>query len=155
KKNAPTSYNALRNTIYLKQMEIARNLSEWNRKWHPPGKGPLSGPVKHGIGMALHTWGGGGSGPNDTTITISSDGSVLVEASSQDLGTANRTVYAIIAAEILGLEPKDITVRIGESSFGRSTGSGGSTTCPGVSPSALNASCAARDALFEKIAEKL
>ena len=39
------------------RLEIAAKLSEWKEKWHPPGQGK-AGTVKHGIGMALHTWGG-------------------------------------------------------------------------------------------------
>jgi xanthine dehydrogenase YagR molybdenum-binding subunit len=105
--------------------------------------------------MALHTWGGGGRGNNDVKVTVSSDGSVLVECSTQDLGTGQRTVMAIVAAETLGLDVKDITPRIGESSFGRSTGSGGSTTCPGTAPAILNAAVAAKDALFAKLAPRL
>src|SRR5262249_25961095 len=136
-------------------IKIAAKLAEWDKKWHPPGKGPGKSPVKHGIGMALHTWGGRASSPNDVSVTISSDGSVLVQSSTQDLGTAGRTVLAIVVAETLGLEVKDITVRIGESTFGRSQGSGGSTTCPGTSPPALNAATDARNALFEKIAMRL
>jgi xanthine dehydrogenase YagR molybdenum-binding subunit len=152
---SPQSFNALRNSIYVKEIEIAAKLSDWQQKWHPPGKGPSTGPVKHGIGMALHTWGGGGFGNNDVTTTISSDGSVFVQCSTQDLGTGERTLAAIITAEILGLQPKDITVRIGESQFGRSGGSGGSTTAPSTSPAFLNAASAARDSFFEKIAGRL
>jgi xanthine dehydrogenase YagR molybdenum-binding subunit len=139
--------------IYEKEIEIAVKLADWDKKWHPPGKSP--GPIKHGIGMGLHTWGGAGGGPNDVKVTISADGSVLAECSTQDLGTGERTVLPIIVAEILGLEVKDVTSRIGDSLFGRSTPSGGSTTCPGTSPAVLNAAVAARDALFQKIAERL
>jgi xanthine dehydrogenase YagR molybdenum-binding subunit len=150
-----TSLQAIWHTLWTDEIQIAAKLSDWPAKWHPPGKGPGRGPIKHGIGMALHTWGGGGRGPNDVTITISSDGSVLLTCSTQDLGTGERTVLATVAAEILGLEPKDITVRIGESPFGRSTGSGGSTTTPGTAPAALNAVTAARDELFKAIAQRL
>jgi xanthine dehydrogenase YagR molybdenum-binding subunit len=152
--NAPQSINALRHTIYTDEIGIARRLSDWDRKWHRPGEGGR-GPIKHGIGMALHTWGGAGGPNNDTRVTISRDGSVLVEASTQDLGTGARTVEAIVVAEVLGLEPRDITVHIGESQFGRSTGSGGSTTTPGISPAALNAANAARDAFLQAIAPRL
>jgi xanthine dehydrogenase YagR molybdenum-binding subunit len=153
--NSPQSWNALRNTIYTEEIKIAQEKSGWAQKWHPPGKGPEQGPIKHGIGMAIHTWGGAGRGNNDVTVRITSDGSVTVQSSTQDLGTGERTVLAIVAAEILGLEPKDIITHIGESQFGRSTGSGGSTTTPGTSPAALNASVAVRDALFDKIAGRL
>jgi xanthine dehydrogenase YagR molybdenum-binding subunit len=153
--SAPQSYNALRHTIYTKEIEIAAKMANWEKAWHPPGKGPSKGPVKHGIGMALHTWGGQGIANNDVKVTISSDGSVLVESSTQDLGTANRTVLPIVVAETLGLEVGDITVRIGESQYGRSTGSGGSTTCPSVAPASLNAATAARDNLLAALEDKL
>jgi xanthine dehydrogenase YagR molybdenum-binding subunit len=154
-KNDPRSIRALRQTIYTDEIKIAAEKSQWEKKWHSPGKGPGNGPIKHGIGMALHTWGGAGGRDNDITVTISSDGSVVVTSSTQDLGTGQRTVLPIVIAEVLGLEVKDITVRIGESPMGRSTGSGGSTTCPGTAPAALNAAMAVRDALFEKIAARL
>jgi xanthine dehydrogenase YagR molybdenum-binding subunit len=154
-KNAPTSFNALRNTIYTEEIKIAAKMIDWEKNWHAPGKAPEKGPVKTGLGMALHTWGGVGFGPNDTKVTISKDGSVLMESSTQDLGTANRTVLAIVVAEVLGLEVKDITVKIGESQLGRSSGSGGSTTCPSQAPSALNSATKARDQLLETIAPKL
>jgi xanthine dehydrogenase YagR molybdenum-binding subunit len=64
-------------------------------------------------------------------------------------------VAAIVTAEALGLEVKDVTVHIGESQFGRSGGSGGSTTCPSTAPAFLNAAVAARNALFERIAQRL
>jgi xanthine dehydrogenase YagR molybdenum-binding subunit len=151
----PQSFPALRNTIYTDEIKIAADLSQWKKRWHPPGKGPEKGPIKHGMGMALHTWGGAAGQPNDVNITISSDGSVLVTCSTQDLGTGQRTLLAIIVAEVLGLEPRDITVKIGESVYGRSSPSGGSTTCPGTSPVCLDAAIGARTALFEKIAERL
>lgn len=142
--------------VYEKEIALAAQLSGWKSKWHPPGKGNTKGSLKHGIGMALHSWGGQASPqPNDCTVTISADGSVLAESSTQDLGTGQRTVTAIVVAEVLGLEPKDITVRIGENAFGRSTGSGGSTTCPSQAPAALIAATKAKEELFRMLARKL
>ena len=103
----------------------------------------------------IHTWGGGGRGPNPTKVTISADGSVLVQSSSQDLGTAQRTLTAIIVAEILGLNPTDITVQLGDSVYGPSTPSGGSTTAAGTSPAILKAAEAARDAFFAALAPRM
>jgi xanthine dehydrogenase YagR molybdenum-binding subunit len=157
-KKAPTSWPAVRNTIYNEQIKRAVELSKWKEKWHPPGQGAEKGPVKRGIGMALHTWGGyaaGGNQPNECKVIISRDGSVTVESSTQDLGTGARTVAAIIAAEVLGLEVKDIFVKIGESNLGFSTGSGGSTTLPTQGPATLRAAAAARDDLFAKVAKKV
>ncbi|MFO0963994.1 MAG: xanthine dehydrogenase family protein [Gemmataceae bacterium] len=152
-KTAPTSYEAVRHTIYTREIEIIRKMCDWDRIWHPPGRG--AGVVKTGLGMALHTWGGAGRGPNNTTVTINPDGSVVVQSSTQDLGTGERTVLAIVVAEILGLQPRDITVNIGESNWGGSTGSGGSTTAPGTAPAALNAVTAAKTAFFAQIAKTM
>jgi len=152
--SAPHSLAALRHTIYTREIEIAAALSKWKEKWHPPGKTP--GVVKQGIGMALHTWGGQAQGSrNECTVTISADGSVTARTSTQDLGTGQRTVTALITAEILGLEPEQITLQFGESDYGASTGSGGSTTVPSQAPATLRAATAARDDLFAKIAPKL
>src|SRR5205807_7456823 len=87
-KSAPQSHHALWNTIYRDEIKIAAELAQWDKKWHPPGQG--KGTIKHGIGMALHTWGGAAGTPNEMTVTISRDGSVLVRASTQDLGTGER-----------------------------------------------------------------
>jgi xanthine dehydrogenase YagR molybdenum-binding subunit len=153
-KNAPHSLDALKNTIYTREIEIAAALSKWKEKWHPPGKSP--GVVKHGIGMALHTWGGQAAPQrNECTITITADGSVTARTSTQDLGTGQRTVTAIVTAEILGLEPEQINLQFGESPNGSSSGSGGSTTIPSQAPATLRAATAARDDLFAKIAPKL
>jgi xanthine dehydrogenase YagR molybdenum-binding subunit len=149
------SWAARRHDIYTEQLNIVEKLSGWKEKWHPPGKG-RAGTVRHGIGMALHTWGGFASGQmNECDVVIARDGSVTAETSTQDLGTAQRTVTAIVVAEILGLMPTDIVLKFGESQYGPSSGSGGSTTCPSQAPAALLASQAARDDLFKKVAPKV
>lgn len=153
----PVAWLGRRHDIYTEQLDLAVKLANWKEKWHPPGKGPGAGPVKHGLGMAIHTWGGfaAGNPPNECTVTISRDGTVTAETSTQDLGTAQRTVTAIVVAEVLGLEPTGPVVKLGESQYGPSSGSGGSTTCPSQAPAALRAAQAARDDLFAKVAPKL
>src|SRR5262249_52902576 len=89
-KTAPTSYPALRQTIYSRETEIIRRMCGWDDRWRPSGR--CDGVIKTGLGMGLHTWGGGGGPANHFDITISADGSVLVKCSTQDLGTACRTV---------------------------------------------------------------
>jgi xanthine dehydrogenase YagR molybdenum-binding subunit len=153
----PVSWAARRNTVYNEQLDLAVKLSGWKEKWHPPGQGK-AGTVRHGIGMALHTWGGfaaGGNQPNECTVIIGRDGSATAETSTQDLGTAQRTVTAIVVAEILGLEPTDIVTKIGESQYGFSSGSGGSTTCPSQAPATLLAARAALEDLFKKVAPRV
>jgi xanthine dehydrogenase YagR molybdenum-binding subunit len=153
----PAVWLSRRNDVYNEELDIAVRLSGWKERWHPPGKGQ-GGTVKHGIGMALHTWGGfaaGGATPNQCLVRISKDGSVTAETSTQDLGTAQRTVTAIVTAEILGLQPTDVVVHLGESPYGFSSGSGGSTTCPSQAPATLFAAQAARNDLFKKVGPRL
>lgn len=151
------SWAGRRHDVYTEQLDIALKLSGWKERWHPPGKGK-GGTVKHGIGMALHTWGGfaaGGTTPNECYVFISKDGTATAETSTQDLGTAQRTVTAIVVAEILGMMPTDVIIKLGESLYGFSSGSGGSTTCPSQAPAALLAAQAARNDLFKKVAPKV
>ncbi len=152
-KAEPRSYLAQRATIYRTEIEIIRKMCNWDRDWHTPGQ--QKGTIKTGLGMALHTWGGGGRGPNPTRVTINANGTVVAQSSSQDLGTAQRTLMAIIVAEVLGLAPTDVTIILGDSSFGPSTGSGGSTTAPGTSPAILKAAETARDAFLTALAGRL
>jgi xanthine dehydrogenase YagR molybdenum-binding subunit len=149
----PLSWNAVKYETYLQELKIAARLSGWKKKWHPPGES--KGVVKHGIGMALHTWGGQAAPQlNECAVLIAQDGSVTARTSTQDLGTGQRTVTAIVVAEVLGLQPEQIAVELGDSKYGASSGSGGSTTCPSQAPAALIAATAARDDFIAKIAPK-
>lgn len=155
-KAPPNSWAARRHTIYNEQIDIALQLSGWKQKWHPPGKENARGPLRHGIGMALHTWGGfAAAQTNECFVIIGRDGRVVARTSTQDLGTGQRTVTAVVVAEVLGQDPANILTEIGESRFGLSSGSGGSTTCPSQAPAALRAAQAARDDLFRKVAPRV
>jgi len=125
----------------------------WNKR-HPTGD-PTPGPIKTGMGVAINTWGGGGRGPSQAHCEIASDGGVVVKVGTQDLGTGTRTLVAIIAAETLGLQPSQIRPEIGDTMYGVSGASGGSTTAAGVSPSVRIASVKALDVLKEKVAPVL
>jgi xanthine dehydrogenase YagR molybdenum-binding subunit len=139
--------------IYREELVKAAELSEWKKYWHPRGEGE-SGPVKRGLGVSLHTWGGRGHNSN-CHVTIHPDGSVEVALGSQDLGTGTRTVIGIVAAETLGLPLEAVTVNIGDSRLPYSGASGGSTTVGGVSASTRRGTVDARDALFAVVAPAL
>jgi len=53
--------------------------------------------------------------------------------------TGTKTLIAIVAAEVFGIEPSAITVKIGDTAFPISGGSGGSTTAASVSPAVFDA----------------
>jgi xanthine dehydrogenase YagR molybdenum-binding subunit len=125
----------------------------WARR-HPTGD-KTPGPIKTGMGVAVCTWGGGGRGPSQTHCEIASDGSVIMRLGSQDLGTGTRTLVAIVTAESLGLQPSQVKAEIGDTLYGVSPMSGGSTTAAGISPAIRVASIKALDALKEKVAPAL
>ena len=77
---------------------------------------------------------GGGSRHTQGEAQINPDGSIEFRLGVQDIGTGTKTVIAVVAAEMLGLKPEQITVRVGDTNFPPGPGSGGSTTCASVSP---------------------
>jgi xanthine dehydrogenase YagR molybdenum-binding subunit len=137
--------------IYEAELKMGAELIGWREKRKPRGQ-TGSGPIRHGMGVALHQWGGGGARDKKVSCTINADGSVELRSATQDIGTGARTILAIIAAEVLGLKPTDIISNIGNSSFPPGQASGGSTTTPSMSPPCLDAVTKARDAFFAKIA---
>ncbi len=139
--------------VYRAELEKAAGLMDWKRKWHPRGD-KTPGPIKRGLGLSIHTWGGGGH-PSTCHCTIHPDGSVEVSLGSQDLGTGTRTVIAIVAAETLGLPLEDVKVNIGDSRYPPSGASGGSTTVGGVSASTRRAATNALNELLAKTGPSL
>ena len=92
---------------------------------------PAADPSSADLGIGINTWGGAGHASN-CRATIHADGSVEVELGTQDLGTATRTMIAMVAAETFGLPLSAIKVKIGDNSYPNSGASGGSTTIGGV-----------------------
>ena len=91
-----------RGQVYAEEMKIAAKLMDWKAKWHPHGKGDDKGSIVSGLGMAIHTWGGGGHA-SSCLVKIHPDGGVETFLGSQDLGTGTRTVIAMVLAETFGL----------------------------------------------------
>ncbi len=121
--------------IRRKEWKLAAERFGWKKKYRSPRSSP--GIIKTGIGLAGGTWGGGGRG-TQAECQINADGSVELRCGTQDLGTGTRTLMAMIAAEIFGLEPGQVTARLGDTLFPPSGGSGGSTTAASVSPAIHN-----------------
>src|SRR5215470_4752435 len=149
---APSNDEFHRADTYRDELLKAADLIDWKKKWHPRGQG--AGPVKQGVGLAIHTWGGRGHDSN-CQLTIHPDGSVDIKMGSQDLGTGTRTCILIVAADSLGLSMEQIQLNIGDNQYPADGGSGGSTTIGGVSSSTRRAAVDALNALFEKVAPAL
>ena len=142
--------------VYAEELEIADRLMGWRERWRPRGTSANTGkgPVKRGLGLSLHTWGGRGHRSN-CEVTMHPDGTAEAKISSQDLGTGTRTVIAIVTAESLGLPLEAVTVRLGDSRYPASGGSGGSTTVGGVSSATRRAAMNVLAQALEKAAPLL
>ena len=146
--------DARRNEIRQAEYTLGAQEIGWHRRNQVPGSG--NGVKKRGIGMGCGQWGGGGGRGTQVRVTIHADGTVEAVTGTQDLGTGIRTVIAIIVAEEFGLQPEDITVKIGDTDPGLSSGgSGGSQTIGSVAPVMKTAAMAAKKKLFEHVASLL
>jgi xanthine dehydrogenase YagR molybdenum-binding subunit len=139
--------------IWTKELHLGAARIGWPESWHPRGD-KTPGPWKRGLGCAIDTW-GGRAGSAQATCTIHGNGRVEVECGSQDLGTGTTTLVPLVAAEILGLQVADVTGRIGSSQYPPAGGSGGSTSCGGVSLAVAVAAEKALKELLEKAAPAL
>jgi xanthine dehydrogenase YagR molybdenum-binding subunit len=149
-KNLPLTPRA---NVYEAELKKADELMQWKKRWHPRGD-KTSGPLKQGLGLSIHTWGGRGhQGAGD--LTIHPDGTVEYRSGTQDLGTGTRTAIAIVIGETLGLPLDAITVKIGDTNFPHDGGSGGSTTIGAVSAESRRAATDALNQLLAKVAPLL
>jgi xanthine dehydrogenase YagR molybdenum-binding subunit len=138
---------------YAEELTKAAELIGWKKKWHPRGD-KTPGPIKRGLGVSIHTWGGRGNQSN-CEAKIHPDGSAEVSLGTQDLGVGTRTAVGIVAAETFGLPLEAVTVNIGDSKYPPAGPSGGSTTIGGVSSATRRAATDALNKLFEQVAPSL
>lgn len=143
----------LTDKVYHRQLDRGAKEIGWDRRNKTPGSG--NGPLKRGIGCGIGTWGGGGGPQCKVDVSIARDGSVTVAVGTQDLGTGTRTYTRAIVAEELGLQPKDIVEKIGNSTLGAANASGGSTTSASLAPAVKVAANKARMAMAEQLAPLL
>ena len=137
---------------YRYQLQKAAELAEWSKLWKP--RGSQTGVERRGLGIGVNAWGGAGHACTART-TINSDGSVLLEMGTQDLGTGTRTIMTQVAAETLGLQMGQVKLVIGDNSLPPGGASGGSTTVGGVSSATRKSGVNALARLFEAAAPAL
>ena len=125
----------------------------WSRRNAVPG--PSTGRIRRGMGMASQIWPAAGAPGTMADLKIYSDGSVEVECGTQDIGTGTRTHIAVVAAETLGLNASDITVKVGDSDYPWAPSSGGSMTSPSVAPAVRDAALKAADFLKNAVSKRL
>jgi xanthine dehydrogenase YagR molybdenum-binding subunit len=119
----------------------------WNKR-SPEPRSMRDGHYLIGQGMAgaIYThwrW------PAKARVTLSADGSALVEAGSHDLGTGTYTVMRQVAADGLGISPDKVTVRLGDTRLPASHASIGSATMANAGASVMLAAQAVRERAIE------
>jgi CO/xanthine dehydrogenase Mo-binding subunit len=136
------------------ELEVGAKAIGWERRNKKAGE--TAGPRKRGIGMASGNWYVIARDQGiSAEVRIHRDGGVEVFHGAQDLGTGLRTALAIVAAEELGLHPKDVTVRVGDTRFPPGPTSGGSLTTNSSAPAVRLAAHEARKKLFAAAAPLL
>lgn len=127
----------------------------WKRR-HPPGRDPeAAGSIRRGIGVAQAVWYRINSMDSGCEVRISQDGSVEALSAVQDIGGGIKTAIAQVVAEELGLAPKDIVVRVGDTDYPPGPPSGGSMTTSSLTPAVRNAAYQAKLRFLEEIAGAL
>jgi len=121
----------------------------WNKRNPKPGQ-VKEGQWLKGMGMASATRGAPIT-KSAARVILERDGSILVQTDMTDLGTGSYTIIAQTAAEMMGVPLDKVSVKLGDSSFPESSGSGGQWGAASAT-SGVYAACVK---LREQIAEKL
>jgi xanthine dehydrogenase YagR molybdenum-binding subunit len=119
----------------------------WARR-PPEPRAMRDGPVLIGWGMASATYPMNRS-EAAARIVFDSDGTVLVQSGTQDLGTGTYTVMAQLAADALKMPLHRVRFELGDSEFPKAPNSGGSQSAASVGSAVLAAVDSAKQRLFE------
>ncbi len=95
----------------------------WDKRVAKPG-GAREGGWLVGLGMAVG-YRGAPTGKSAARVRLEKTGRIIVETDMTDIGTGSYTIIAQTAAEMMGLSIGDVDVRLGDSLFPVSAGSGG------------------------------
>jgi xanthine dehydrogenase YagR molybdenum-binding subunit len=128
-------------------MRLGSKLIGWeNRK----ATGSQKGVIRRGYGLGTCTWHQRAT-RTACEIVINRDGSVEARTGTQDIGTGQKTIMGVLAADGLGIPLSMVTVRLGNSSLPEGPGSGGSMVAPNTGPAMMSAAEDARKKLLDAV----
>jgi len=107
-------------------------------KRNPKPRSMRDGHELVGYGMAGATY-PANQWPAGARATYRPDGTYLVQAGTQDLGTGTYTIMTQVAADALGVPVDKVTFELGDTAFPEAPVSGGSTTASTVGPAVKDA----------------
>lgn len=87
--------------------------------------------------------------PASVKVVLKADGKVEVTSASSDIGPGTYTVITMIAAEYLGIDPKNITFTLGDTKMPRAPTQGGSWTTASVGSAVFGAAEGLKSRLLE------
>jgi xanthine dehydrogenase YagR molybdenum-binding subunit len=114
-----------------------REMFGWNERKMTPAS-LSSGRYHFGYGVAGATY-PANFRPSSARMSISQNGSVLVQSASHDLGTGAYTIFTQIAAEALGVPVESVRVEMGDTKLPEGVLAGGSATSASTGSAILDA----------------
>jgi xanthine dehydrogenase YagR molybdenum-binding subunit len=101
-----------------------------------------------GLGMASGVW-DAMQVPITVRIALSANGHAEVSCANSDIGTGTRTIMTQVAADMLGLPPDNVSVKLGDSTLPQSPVEGGSWMAASVANGIATTAGAVRDELLQ------
>jgi xanthine dehydrogenase YagR molybdenum-binding subunit len=114
-----------------------------------PPTGSQQGRFRRGVGVAAANWVYAYQLGCHVEVGVEG-GRLFVATGSQDIGTGSRSVIARTVATAFSVDPSDVDVRIGRSSFVRGPASGGSSATATLVPMTLAAIAELRGRLIRR-----
>lgn len=121
----------------------------WAERNHPG-----SGRFRRGVGVAFGSWFNAHETGVEVTVSAGPEG-IRVATGTQDMGNGTRTALATAVAGSFGVDPADVTVRLGRSDLGHGPMSSGSRTTTTVWPAARSAADRALRLLMDQVRDRL
>jgi xanthine dehydrogenase YagR molybdenum-binding subunit len=118
----------------------------WSRR-NPVPRSVVDGDWLVGLGMATCTY-SASRAQASIRVRLLADGTVTVAGTGADLGTGQSTVFAILAADALGIEVTRVQPDIGDSTAPTAANAGGSSSTSTNGPAVVLAATTARDELL-------
>jgi xanthine dehydrogenase YagR molybdenum-binding subunit len=134
----PTSGKPFSTRLMVRCYDEGAERFGWNRRDPTPGS-VRDGEWLVGMGMAAALR-GNFTVNSEARVTLTPEGRAVIETDMTDIGTGTYTILAQVAGEMLGLPVSSIDVRLGDTDYPASAGSGGSFGA-GSSGSAVALAC--------------
>jgi xanthine dehydrogenase YagR molybdenum-binding subunit len=141
-KNKPWSSKSLRECYRVGAEQFG-----WSKR-NPKVRALRDGNSLVGWGMATACYPTRRS-ESSAVAKLRADGTALVEAGTQDLGTGTYTVMTQVAADAIGLAPSKVTFRLGDTEFPETPVSGGSQTAASTGSAVKLAGQALREKILQ------